>query len=171
LVERCLRGDDHAWAILLDRYGSLIYTLARKFSLPSEDVADVFQSVCLSLLKNLDRLQSESKLSSWLTTATLQQCRQLVDLDSSEEELIRLPDDLMVPDETIQRLEQERLMRQAISVLDESCRRLLTCLLYEDEVWFSDEFARETDWSVSVTEPNLGCCLKRLSEILDQLGF
>ncbi|MBI3949916.1 MAG: sigma-70 family RNA polymerase sigma factor [Acidobacteria bacterium] len=93
LVEGCLRGDDPAWEALLDRYGSLIYSIAKKFNLPPEDLADTFQSVCLAMLESLEKLKDEPTLSSWLTTITLWQCRQLVESDQVEEKSTHQPPD------------------------------------------------------------------------------
>jgi RNA polymerase sigma factor (sigma-70 family) len=170
LVRSCLQGDDQAWAVLLDRYGDLIYSIARTSDLPSQDAADVFQSVCLSLMKHLEQLQHERALSAWLTETTLRHCQQLLNLDSSDGGPLELPDDSPLPREVLRGLERERLIRQAIAMLDEPCRQVLLDALHEDEVWNRDEFVIRSGSSVS-TEPNLRCCLEELSENLNRLGF
>lgn len=179
LIKRCLKGDADAWEALLDRYGSLIYSIAWRANLPPEDVADVFQSVCLVLLQDLENLRDESKLSSWLTTVTLRQCYRVrrrqsapvVSLDQVEEEVAELPDEQLLPDEVIERMEREHLVRRALSMMQEPCRRLLTYLFYEKEFWSYEEIARELGLSVSTIGPKRGRCLRKLLRILTELGF
>ncbi len=177
LVELCLEGDEGAWTALLERYGGLIHSIAWKAKLGPEDVADVFQSVCMIMLKGLKSLRDESKLSSWITTITLRQCQRakqryhsnVVDFGRVEEELATICDGALLPDEEIQRLEQERLVRQALSMMEEPCRRLLTCLFYEKELWSYEEIANELGLSVATIGPKRSRCLKKFLEILDSL--
>lgn len=180
LIQLCLAGDEPAWSVLLERYSGLIYSIGLKARLSPEDVADVFQSVCLILLEGLEKLKDVSKLSSWITTITLRQCLRVkrqqrllwADLEHIEETLTNLPDDSPLPDEEIQQLEQERLIRQAISMLDEPCQRLLTFLYYEDKgVWSYDAIACEMGLSVASIGAKRRRCLKKLKGILDELGF
>jgi len=179
LVKECLKGDDQAWAALLDRYGGLIYSIAWKFHLSPEDAADVFQSVCLAMLRDLEQLKDESKLSSWVTTITIHQChrvrrrqrRNQISLDQVEEEVANLPDGSPLPDEAIQQIEQERLVRQALSMMDEPCRRLLTYLFFEKELWSYEEIAKELGVAVSSIGSKRGRCLQKLLKILNELGF
>lgn len=79
LIESCLHEDPKAWAALVDRYADVIYGIAWAFDLPPEDRADVFQSVCLVWLENLDSLRHESTLESWLRTETIRRCQPLVE--------------------------------------------------------------------------------------------
>jgi RNA polymerase sigma factor (sigma-70 family) len=179
LIKRCLEGDPGAWEALLDRYANLIYSIAWRANLPPEDVADVFQSVCLILLQDLESLRDESKLSSWLTTVTLRQCYRVrrrpmasvVSLDQAQEEVAQLTDDRLLPDEVLEQIEREHLVRQALSRMQEPCRRLLTYLFYEKEFWSYEEIARELGLSVSTIGPKRGRCLKKLLRILTELGF
>jgi RNA polymerase sigma factor (sigma-70 family) len=181
LISYCLQGDNQAWTILLERYSGLIYSIAWKYDLSPEDVADVFQSVCLIMLEGLDRLKDETKLSSWVTTVTLRQChrvkrrqrqrQRMIDLDQVKEEVANLPDAALPPDEQIQQMEQERLVRQALSMMGEPCRTLLTYLFYEKELWSYEEIAKALKISPSTIGPKRARCLKKLLEILNELGF
>ena len=49
LVEECVRGNEQAWHALLDRYRNLIYSIALRYGAPTQDAADIFQTVCLDL--------------------------------------------------------------------------------------------------------------------------
>jgi DNA-directed RNA polymerase specialized sigma24 family protein len=152
LVESCLQGDDIAWEVLLERYGCLIYSIARRVDLSSEDVADVFQSVCLAMLDNLEALKNEPNVSSWLVTVTMWQCRQLLDLGEPESEPDGDSSEWLLPDDEVGRMEQERLARQASSMADGQSERLLFSAFHE---WSPDaSFAGPTDRSASIVAPD-----------------
>src|SRR5262252_2707557 len=74
LVAACLDGDSSAWEALIVRYQRLIYSIAVKMGLPSDDAADVFQSICLRLVEKLPTLRDHQKLSSWIITSTRREC-------------------------------------------------------------------------------------------------
>jgi len=179
LIERCLKQDNQAWVALLDRYGGLIYSIALKWNLASEDAADVFQSVCLAMLEGLEKLRDETKLNSWLTTVTQRHCyrvkrrqrRQPVKLDHVEEEVMNLPDAAPLPDEAVEQMERVQVVREALSMMDEPSRQLLTRLFYEKESWSYEAIAQEMGLAVATIGPKRGRCLKRLEGILHGLGF
>lgn len=164
---------------LLERYSGLIYSIAWKAQLSPEDVADVFQSVCLIMLRGLEKLKEASKLSSWLTTITLRQCQRAKrqqrlywsDLEQIESTLLTIPDDSPLPDEELQKLEQEQLVRQALSMLDEPCQHVLT-MLFDKGEWLSyDDIAATLGLSVSTIGVKRRRCLKKLKKKLSQSGF
>ncbi|MBI3951908.1 MAG: sigma-70 family RNA polymerase sigma factor [Acidobacteria bacterium] len=179
LIEGCLKGDRDAWAALLERYSALIYSIAWKSKLPPEDVADVFQSVALALLEDLGELRDGTKLSSWLTQVAIHECmrikrrhsRALKSLDEVSEELAGIPDESLLPDEMVQRLEEQQLVRQALTMMDEPCRRLLTQLFFDKEMWSYEAIAKELGLSVSTIGPKRTRCLRKLLQILTELGI
>lgn len=179
LIQQCLKQDNQAWEALLDRYSGLICSIPRDLHLTPEDAADVFQSVCLALLEGLDKLKDETKLSSWLTTVTKRQCyrvkrrqrQPVVSLDQVEEEVTNLPDRSSSLDEAVEQREQEQLVREALSMMDEPSQRLLTQLFYEKESWSYEAVAQEMGLAVATIGPKRGRCLKRLRGILNELGF
>ena len=73
LIARCVDGDQAAWDDLVDRYGRLVYSIARRYGLDA-DADDVFQNVFSALFRSLDRLRDKGRLSSWLITTTHREC-------------------------------------------------------------------------------------------------
>src|SRR3954462_9292563 len=70
LVDRCLGGDEWAWAQLIARYQRLIFSIARTLCPDPDDSADVFQYTCLDLYKGLSELRDIQALPAWLITVT-----------------------------------------------------------------------------------------------------
>src|SRR2546428_640489 len=74
LVSECLSGNQEAWTQLLDRYKRLIYASTARFGFDAQDRHDVFQGVCVQILKNLHSLRNVSSLRHWVLTISLRQC-------------------------------------------------------------------------------------------------
>jgi RNA polymerase sigma factor (sigma-70 family) len=189
LVQSCLRGEADAWEALIDRYKRLIYSIPRKYHLGEEEAADVFQAVCLIMLKRLGTLKDQSKLSSWLIKTTMRECWKLKrrakagageplhqsDWQGRDEEgadpMLEIPDQEKLPDEVLETLEQQHVIRQGVSQLPDRCRRLLTMLFYEQGDWTYEQISQELGIPVSSIGPIRGRCLGKLKKALESLGF
>lgn len=66
LVERCLNGDQHAYAELLARYRDRAFWTAYKFVNKQEDAADVVQEAFIKAFHMLDRFDRERAFFTWL---------------------------------------------------------------------------------------------------------
>jgi DNA-directed RNA polymerase specialized sigma24 family protein len=74
LLAACQRGEQAAWNALVDRYSALIYSIPLKHGLSEQDAADVFQSVCVTLLEKMSSIRDPRGLPAWITTTTTRQC-------------------------------------------------------------------------------------------------
>jgi RNA polymerase sigma factor (sigma-70 family) len=74
LVTRARNGDRQAWDTLVERYGSLIWSICRRFRLSDADADDVGQNVWMQLVDHLDTLQCAAALPGWLATTTRREC-------------------------------------------------------------------------------------------------
>jgi RNA polymerase sigma factor (sigma-70 family) len=179
LVEDCLNGDAAAWEALVFRYQRLIYSIPVKLGFSQDDAADVFQSICLKLVEKLETLRDHNKLGSWLITATTRECWRKSALsrreapgslrsgDAPDEDLVDLAAGHLLPVEAQVILEQQQVIREAVSQLPERCRRLITMLFYEkDELSYAD-IARLMKMPVASVGPTRARCLEKLRKLLD----
>src|ERR1700691_6819800 len=74
LVQKCLKGDEAAWATLIDKYKNLIFSIPMRYGFSEEDSADIFQAVCLDLLTELPRLREPNALAGWLIQVARNKC-------------------------------------------------------------------------------------------------
>jgi DNA-directed RNA polymerase specialized sigma24 family protein len=74
LIARCLEQDAGAWEALVWRYERLIAATTYRCGLTAADAADVFQTVCLILLRHLAAVRKQETLSNWLITVTMREC-------------------------------------------------------------------------------------------------
>ncbi len=110
-VQACVKGDKQSWNEFLSRYSRLIYNYiysvltVKGYSLPGEQVEDVFQEIFYSLIKDkykkLATYQARNgcSLASWLRQVTinftidyLRKLKPMVSIDIEIEEGLSLKD-------------------------------------------------------------------------------
>lgn len=176
LVLKCLKGDQQGWIQLLDRYKRLIYAVTVRFGFQDEDRHDVFQAVCVEILKNLSSLRNASSLRYWIITITVRQSSAL--RKRLQEERLHTPDiplsihdphpDTMTIYLATQRAE---MLRESMGELPEPCHRLLKLLFFADDKTPYAQLSSIFGWSKDTIGSARRRCLERLRKILAQKGF
>jgi RNA polymerase sigma factor (sigma-70 family) len=177
LVRACLKGDQEAWAALIDKYKNLIYSIPIKLEI-YEDAADIFQAVCLDLLSELPRLREPRALPKWLMQTCYHKClhqRRSADrrVSVSDEHLERLAGEsaAALPQELLVQLEREQKLREVMAKLPERCRRMIHLLFFETPPRPYQEVARELGLATGSIGFIRGRCLTRLRKELEKVGF
>jgi RNA polymerase sigma factor (sigma-70 family) len=180
LVVACLENDSLAWETLILRYQRLIYSIPIKQGFSSVDAADVFQSVCLILLKKLPSLRKQEKLFSWLMTTTTRECWRVAaewrrespvetrDPEDQSEPLSEIAANQPLAEEQQLAFEQQQIIRQAISRLPQRCRELITLLFYHPDELSYSEIAARLKMPVASIGPNRARCLQKLKKDLEK---
>ena len=73
-IDKTLEGDINAFAILVDRYKNLVFTLSIRMMKHSEDAEEVAQDVMVRAFQKLSSFQGKSKFSTWLYRITYNMC-------------------------------------------------------------------------------------------------
>jgi RNA polymerase sigma factor (sigma-70 family) len=177
LVQGCIRGEQQAWEELIDKYKRLIYSIPIKYGASPDDAADVFQAVCIEVLHSLPQLKNVQSLRSWLITVTIRQAYRWRKKKSSHVEL-----DAMEPDvaeaiastsyaDTVSQLEQEQIVREAVSRLAPRHRQLVRLLFFEQPPLPYAEVARRLGLATGSIGFIRGRCLEKLRKALVEFGF
>jgi RNA polymerase sigma-70 factor (ECF subfamily) len=66
LVEALRRGDEQAFASLIDRYHSSLLRLAMSYVATREAAEDVVQETWMGVLNGIDRFEARSSLKTWI---------------------------------------------------------------------------------------------------------
>ena len=182
LVRACRRGEAAAWEALIARYQRLVYAIPRRAGLNEEASGEVFQRVFAVLVEQLDRIEQPERIRAWLVTTARRETWRV----SRGESLTRLSDpgedeatgesrqlagDAPLPDEVVQRLEEQHLVRMGMAALDERCRQLLTLLYYRADAPSYSEIAARLGTSEGSIGPTRARCLEKLRRRLDELGL
>jgi RNA polymerase sigma factor (sigma-70 family) len=180
LIGRCLKGDQEAWSALIDKYKNLIYSIPIKLGM-YQDAGDIFQSVCVDLLSELPRLREHRALPKWLMQTCYHKCLhyqraadRLVELAPEGTDSYAAPpassaDDL--PEQMLVQLEQEQMLRDAISELPEKCERMVRLLFFEIPPRPYESVAEELGMATGSIGAIRGRCLAYLRKHLEKRGF
>jgi len=74
LVQQALAGDQDAFAVVVHRYSSSLFSYARKFFKDDDQVSDIIQKVFIRLYASLPTLHTDLPLKSWLYQVTHNCC-------------------------------------------------------------------------------------------------
>ena len=177
LIKACLKGDPVAWSALIDKYKNLIYSIPMKLGM-YQDAADIFQAVCLDLLSELPRLREQRALPKWLIQTCYHKCLhhqraagRHVELEPEDAEKPRDGGDAALPDHMLVQLEQEQMVRDAISEMPDRCERMIRMLFFETPSRHYDEVAKELGLATGSIGFIRGRCLAQLKKQLEKKGF
>lgn len=76
LVARCQRGDDSAFAELVDRFKNLVYAMIYRMMSDRTQVEDLAQEVFLKVHRGLPYFRGEARLSTWIYRIVANVCVQ-----------------------------------------------------------------------------------------------
>lgn len=178
LVRHCLKGRDDAWSLLIDKYKNLIFSIPLKNGLSSDDAAEIFQSVCVSLLSELPKIRDPKALPAWLIRVTYNQCfqwrrQQEQFAATGTEDVQELADSgpAALPEDQIREVEVEQALRECVASLSPRCRQLISMLFYESPTRPYQEVAE----NLGLAEGSIGFirsrCLEQLRKKLKHAGF
>lgn len=74
LISKVLRGDQQAYAGLVNRYQNYVFTLALRFTKNREDAEEVSQDIFIKAYRALADFRGASKFSTWLYTIVNTTC-------------------------------------------------------------------------------------------------
>jgi RNA polymerase sigma factor (sigma-70 family) len=172
LVQACLRGDQNAWNTLVDRYGRLVYSIARRYGLDDADAEDVFQGVFLILFRRLSSLKDQTRLSSWLITTSHRECWRIGRRSGRAPKLDEMIEDVGAPDpDDAQRWEEQHIVHLGIERLGGSCADLLRALFLEPGDRSYEQIAASLGIKVGSIGPTRARCFAKLERILRDLGL
>ncbi len=179
LVGACLDGRQDAWTAIVQKYRRLIYSIPVKRGFSPEDASDIFQSVCLELLKEMPRLREPRALAGWLIKVTAHKCFHFRRREAryvateNEEALTGLDARPALPDldELFDEVHREQVLRDAVRALTKRCKKLVSMLFFEFPPIPYDEVAK----TLGLARGSIGFirrrCLDRLRRNLEEKGF
>ncbi len=174
LWQRVLDGDSHAWAIIVKRYQSLIYTVATRSGLSQIDAADCFQQTWILLYNNRHKLQDPSRLSAWLVTTAKREAfriKRRAGSDPGDDLANEQVDASRLPDEELLEVEKQAHLESAISQLEPRCQKLVEAFFFADEEQSYEEIAKSLGIASNSLGPIRRRCLERLRRILEENGY
>jgi RNA polymerase sigma factor (sigma-70 family) len=182
LVKAAAQGDEAAWRVLVERFSSLVWAVARSFRLSTADASDVYQTVWLRFAEHLGRIQNPDQVGAWLATTARRESIRVV---RSRGRSFPMEDatlaDLVPPDQTSPELavldaEQAQLetdrakqMWRAFRDLPARCQQLLRILMASHRPSYV-EAAAALEVPVGSIGPTRARCLRQLRRLMNEVS-
>ena len=156
---------------LVDRYGRLVYAVARRSGLSEADADEVFQNVFTIVCRKLETVREHDRLVGWLARTA---AREAGRVGQRTRRAAPIPDHLEAPvesEEDLATIEQEHLVREALRKLGGRCERLLVALFLTLGEPDYDTIAAEMGMRVGSIGPTRARCFRKLETILEEMGI
>lgn len=172
LIKKVIRGESNAYAVLVDRYKHMVFTLALRILKNREDAEEIAQDTFLKAYLALKDFKGDSKFSTWLYKIAyyrsldyLKKNRRQVEttsIDISEEYNIAAMDDAL---DGLEAKERKELIKRAIQKLPADDSVLIT--LYYFETLSLNEISKVMGIPANTIKVRLFRGRKRLAKILE----
>ncbi|MCX7842906.1 MAG: sigma-70 family RNA polymerase sigma factor [Clostridia bacterium] len=135
VIEKCLKGDQDAFAELVTRYKKLVYSVVCHYIKDAEEANDVAQEVFLRIYKALASYNTQYKFSTWAVKISTNLCLDILRKKKVEsvpiEEIEVLSREEDTPEKKYLCKERTEVIRRAISKLPEKYRKPI--IMYHQE--------------------------------------
>ena len=169
-VEACRRGESEAFDRLVERYQRHVYRLCYRYVNNHHDANDMAQEAFFKAYRALGRFRGDSSFSTWLYRIAVNTCLNF--RAERRPEGSELPDALADPSpgaaDRLERDDQSRRVREAVSRLPEKQRATLILKIYHDLT--HEEVAQILGSSVGTVKANLFHALANLKRLLTAEG-
>lgn len=147
LIKKYLDGNENSLKMLIDKYISSVYNFTSRF-VKNTEREDIVQEVFIKVWKKLESFDLEkAQFKTWLFVITRNTItdylrkRKIVffsSLDKEEENFgDMIEDEIILPDEAFQKLQDKETLNKVINELKEEYRTVLT-LHYQEDMSFKE---------------------------------
>lgn len=171
LINACLAGEQQAWNRLVEQYGRLVYSIAKRSGLDETDADDVFAAVWATAFSHLEDLRDATRLSAWLITTTHRECWRVRARSSKAAHMERTAALNSEPSDAQTELwELQHFVWLALKKLGGRCEELLTALFLEPGQGSYEIIAARLGVPVGSIGPTRARCFRKLEHVLADMG-
>jgi RNA polymerase sigma factor (sigma-70 family) len=172
LLMLAAEGDRRAWDALVERFGQMVWSVARSFRLDDATAKDVAQTVWLKLIENLGSIKDPERLPGWLATTCRREALKVA--KSRDRDLLTdFEYDVVDPGPSVEEMliddEESRTVVTAFATLDSVCRQLLRLLTVEPALSY-EEISEITGRPIGSLGPTRSRCLEKLKAAISRIS-
>lgn len=176
-IDGLARGDEACWERFFDELGPLLQAVGMRMGLSAEERDEVVQGAALRVLERLQGLRAPDSFASWVYGIGLRLAldlhrarRRRAEVESQAAASIQDAAWGDVPLEQLERLERIAELQDALVILGDRCRRLLTLLYFEVPAPSYRDIARDLGVPIGSIGPTRGRCLQSLLALLPDVS-
>ncbi|SEN63423.1 RNA polymerase, sigma subunit, ECF family [Flavobacterium sp. CF108] len=139
-IDKVLQGETNAFAVLVDRYKDMIFTLALKMVKNREEAEEVSQDTFIKIYSSLNKFKGESKFSTWIYKIAYNTCLDRLKKSKKEDLNISIDDfssHLIKTMETalsvLEDKERKQTIQNCLNLLPSEENFLLTLFYFENQ--------------------------------------
>lgn len=139
-ITRVIEGDTQAFAVLVNQYKDMVFSLALKMIRQREEAEELAQDAFVKAYRSLAGFKNDSRFSTWLYTITYNTCldrlrknkrqQQVISTDEYYGHLLMSISDTL---EIMEKQERELLIKESLNQLPEEDSFLLTLFYFEEQ--------------------------------------
>ncbi|MBD0279397.1 MAG: sigma-70 family RNA polymerase sigma factor [Bacteroidota bacterium] len=140
IISQVVRGDQNAYATLVERYQNYVFTIVLRYVKNREDAEEVAQDVFIKAYRSLADFKGTAKFSTWLYTVTTTTCitflrKNKLEVHSLDNEKVFAAADNIDSGARANQIEQKsrvNMVNEAIRLLNPEDAQIIT-LFYKGE--------------------------------------
>ncbi|SDZ28975.1 RNA polymerase, sigma subunit, ECF family [Flavobacterium aquidurense] len=139
-IDKILQGETNAFAVLVDRYKDMIFTLALKMVKNREEAEEVAQDTFIKIYSSLNKFKGDSKFSTWIYKIAYNTCLDRlkknkkednnISIDEFSAHLIKTMDTAL---SALEDKERKQTIQNCLNLLPSDENFLLTLFYFEDQ--------------------------------------
>lgn len=172
-ITKIVAGDSNAFAVLVDRYKDLVFTLALRMLKNREEAEEVSQDTFIKVFQSLVKFKGDSKFSTWIYRITYNGCldrlkkyKQQYNVVPIDEYTERQIVDLSTIMDSLEEEEQRQTIKECLHLLSSEDSFLLTLYYYEEQSL--DEISKIMGLTANNVKVKLFRSRKKLAAILKE---
>ncbi|MFB9078238.1 RNA polymerase sigma factor [Flavobacterium procerum] len=139
-IDKILQGETNAFAVLVDRYKDMIFTLALKMVKNREEAEETAQDTFVKVYKSLSKFKGDSKFSTWIYKIAYNTCLDRLKKNKKEDANISIdefsPNLVKTMDDALSLLEEnerKKTIQNCLNLLSADENVLLTLFYFDDQ--------------------------------------
>lgn len=139
-IDKILQGETNAFAVLVDRYKDMIFTLALKMVKNREEAEEVAQDTFIKIYNSVSKFKGDSKFSTWIYKIAYNTCLDClkktkkedlnISIDEFSAHLIKTMDNAL---SALEEKERKQTIQNCLNLLPGEENFLLTLFYFEDQ--------------------------------------
>lgn len=139
-IDKIIQGETNSFAVLVDRYKDMIFTLALKMVKNREEAEEVSQDTFIKIFNSLNKFKGDSKFSTWIYKIAYNTCLDRLKKNKKEENNISIDEFsahlIKTMDTALSALEEKerkQTIQNCLNLLPSEENFLLTLYYFDDQ--------------------------------------